>query len=108
MTGKRPLDVVSYQAIVAARAGSRSNKADIPCPVCRPLRDGARAQRKVMRAWSLGGDRISLHCVHCGIEGYVVPDNGGRISTPAPAAKPIEDNDDAERRRRNAEAAERI
>jgi hypothetical protein len=105
MSGKRPLDHISYDAIIAARAGSRSKNADIPCPICGPLRDGARAQRKVLRTWSLGGDRISLHCVRCGIEGYVAPD-GGSAQRPTPS--PTIEGDDGEQQRRNAEAAERI
>jgi hypothetical protein len=97
MTGKRPLDHVSYAEIVAARAGSRSKTMDIACPICGPQHKGASALRKVLRTWSIGGDRISLHCARCGIEGWVAPD----------AAKP-DQHDEDERKRRNADFAERI
>lgn len=106
MSGKRPLDHISYDTIAAARARLRSKNADIPCPICGPLRDGARAQRKVLRTWSLGGDRISLHCIRCGLEGYVVPDGGSGAQRPTPS--PTIEGDDGEQQRRNAEAAERI
>ena len=74
---KRPLDNISYQQIVAARAGSRASTADIPCPVCGPQHEGASARRKVLRTWTLGGDRISLHCARCGLKGGSGPRAAG-------------------------------
>ena len=107
MTGKRPLENISYADIVAARVGSRSKTVDIACPSCGPLRDGSGAQRKVLRTWTLGGDRISLHCVRCGLEGYVVPD-GGAIRGGSNTTSINRSRDDDERARRSAEAAKRI
>jgi hypothetical protein len=100
----RPLENISYQDIVTAR-GARSRTVDIACPICGPEHKGASAKRKVLRAWVIAGDRITLHCARCGIEGYVVPD--GTVSRPAPASIKDDDGDEAHRRR-NAEAAERI
>ena len=97
MTGKRPLDNISHDEIAAARAGARSKAVDIACPICGPQHKGASARRKVLRTWSIGGDRISLHCARCGIEGWVAPD----------AAKP-DQYDETERKRRNADLAKRI
>jgi hypothetical protein len=105
---KRPLENVSYAEIANARKGARSKTVDIACPVCGPLRDGARAQRKVLRTWSISGDRITLHCVRCGLEGWVAPDGvAQRSETPAVSAT-LSCDDDERKRQRNAELAERI
>jgi hypothetical protein len=109
MTGKRPRDDISYDAIVTVRAGSRSKTVDIPCPICGPLHKGASAKRKVMRTWAFAGDRISLHCVRCGAEGYVVPDGGSSQPLEKPAVPAdFSDDDEREKKRRNAERAKRI
>ena len=107
MTGKRPLDNIPYRDIVHARTGARSSTVDIPCPVCAPLHKGELARRKVLRTWSIAGDRISLHCARCGIEGYVVPD-GDIVRTAVELKAARFDNDDEARKRRNAESAQRI
>jgi hypothetical protein len=59
----------------------------------------------VLRTWQLTADRISLHCVRCGLEGYVVAD---RSSVSAPANVAVTDDEDERKKRRNAELAERI
>ena len=104
MTGKRPLDSVSYSAIANARAGSHKKTVDIACPVCGPQREGASAKRKVLRTWTLGGDRISLHCARCGLEGYVVPD-GGVVDRSKPEPVPVSHDDDEDARKRHNAAA---
>jgi hypothetical protein len=104
MSGKRPLDSISYQDLVAARASSRSRTVDVPCPACAPLRKGDAAKRRVLRTWQLTPGRISLHCVRCGIEGYVVAD-GGAVTNSAAARS---DDGEDERLRRKVEAADRI
>src|SRR4051812_23994237 len=102
MTGKRPLQDISYADIVAARAGSRSSTVDIPCSVCGPQHQGASARRKVMRTWTLGGDRISVHCARCGVEGYVAPDT---VNIVPRRTAPVVDDDEVERQRRIARLA---
>jgi Toprim domain len=105
---KRPLDNISYQQIVAARAGSRASTADIPCPVCGPQHEGASARRKVLRTWTLGGDRISLHCARCGLEGWVGPEGGGvrgRNTTSTSISSVDAAADERERQRRIARLA---
>src|SRR5262249_22844738 len=84
---------------------SRTVAVDIPCPVCGPDHRGASAKRKVMRTWTLGGDRISLHCARCGLEGWVAPDGS---YTKGPAPSPSEAADDERDRARKLELAAQI
>jgi AAA domain len=110
MTGKRPLDTVSYAAIANARKGARSKTVDIACPICGPQHEGASAKRKIMRTWTLGDDRISLHCVRCGVEGWIVPDGGTvqRSETRPDCDSVSADADEERERQRKLEAAARI
>jgi len=85
-------------------AGSHKKTVDIACPVCGPQREGASAKRKVLRTWTLGGDRISLHCARCGLEGYVVPD-GGVVDRSKPEPVPVSHDDDEDARKRHNAAA---
>jgi hypothetical protein len=108
MTGKRPLDTVSYAAIANARKGARSKTVDIACPICGPQRQGHLAKRKVLRTWTLGDDRITLHCVRCGVEGWVAPDGKPAQSESLTiSAAPLDDDEERERQRK-LEAAARI
>jgi Toprim domain len=106
MSDKRPLENVSYQAIANARKGARARTVNIACPLCGPERKGEAAKRKVMRTWELNNRGVSVHCVRCGIEGWVAFDGGAhRSETPAAALS----NDDEEyEKQRRAELAERI
>ena len=110
MTGKRrPLTNISYAAIAQARkdARLRSKTVNIACPVCGPERKGDAAKRKVLRTWTLDNYGISVHCVRCGVEGWVAPDqvtNSGNLKR-GPA---VSDDNDERKKRRNAELAERI
>jgi Toprim domain len=106
MTGKPPLRDVSYQQIAAARAGGGWRPLDIPCPACGPTKQGLSARRKVLRTWPLADNRISLCCKRCGLTGYVVADDNGGIKQSAP--KPRDDEQEAERKRRNAVLASLI
>src|SRR5262249_61765768 len=110
MTGKPPLQTVSYDAIDNSRRGAQSRTVDVACPICGPQHEGTSARRKVLRTWSIGGDRISLRCARCGLKGYVAPDgNRAAASRPSPSPTPdIRDEEEERKRRRNAEAAERI
>src|SRR5262245_40216227 len=103
MTGSRPRDDISYDAIVAARASSRSKRMDIPCPVCAPLREGAAARRRVMRTWAFADGRFGVCCVRCGAEGWVAPD-GPRSAPPktVQAERPASDDNDERERQRKA------
>jgi Toprim domain len=106
MTGSRPLADISYDQIANARRGARSKSADIACPVCGPQHKGASARRKVLRTWSLGGDRISLNCARCGLEGWVGPDGGGqRTRAPAVSSTLFDDHEERQRQRRIARLA---
>jgi hypothetical protein len=105
MTGSRPLEGIPYGVIAAARRGARSRTIDIPCPVCGPEHKGASSRRKVLRTWTLGGDRISLHCARCGLEGWVAPDGS---YTKGPAPSPPESAADERDRARKLELADRI
>ena len=104
---KPPLDNFAYVAIVEARRGARSKTVDVACPVCGPQHKGASAKRKVLRTWQIAGDRISLHCVRCGIEGYVVPD-GGAVRPLTDQVVGDDDGEEERKKQRNAEAAARI
>jgi hypothetical protein len=109
MTGKPPLRDISYQQLAAARAGAGWKLLDIPCPACGPTKEGASARRKVLRTWQLAEDRISLRCARCGLAGYVVADDnigGTRQSEARPSANA--DDEEAERKRRNAALASTI
>jgi hypothetical protein len=109
MSDKRPRDDIAYAELANARNGARSKPVDIPCPVCGPEREGEAAKRKVMRTWSIGGDRISLHCVRCGVEGWVAPD--GFTPRPSGTHSPeehVDDSDEERERQRKLEAAARI
>jgi Toprim domain len=101
MSGKRPLENVSYQAIAAARAGARSR--DIPCPVCGPQHKGASARRKVLHTWPLDNDGISLHCARCGLKGWIAPEDDDSVKSSAPVI--AIDQDDERRRKANAALA---
>jgi hypothetical protein len=105
---KRPLHNISYQQIANARKGARSKTVDIACPICGPQHKGASARRKVLRTWSIVGDRISLHCVRCWLEGWVAPDGLSRRSETPAASATLSDDDDERERQRKAELAERI
>jgi hypothetical protein len=101
----RPLENVSYAEIVAARAGAKSR--DIACPICGPQHKGVSAKRKVLRTWTLGGDRISLHCARCGLEGWIAPEGGSIKNGDAPKNDVTISDDDERKRQRNAELAEK-
>jgi Toprim domain len=107
----RPSLEIPYAAIASARKGSRSKSVNIACPVCGPQREGEAAKRKVMRTWMLNNHGISVHCVRCGLEGWVAPDGGtnqsARSKKPAVSADFPDDDDDRERQRK-AELVERI
>jgi hypothetical protein len=106
MTGSRPLADISYDQIANARRGTRSRSADIACPVCGPQHKGASARRKVLRTWTLGGDRISLHCARCGLEGWVGPDGGAqRTKIPIVSSTLFDDDEERQRQRRIARLA---
>jgi Toprim domain len=108
MTGSRPLEGISYAEIAAARRGLRSKTVDIPCLVCGPLHQGATARRKVLRTWTLGGDRISLHCARCGLEGWVGPEGSKHEKARLPRTFADADDDDERERQRKLVAADRI
>jgi hypothetical protein len=101
----RPLTNISYDAIANARKGARSKTVDVACPACGPQHKGDSAKRKVMRTWSVSGDKITVHCVRCGLDGWVAPD-GGTVRTPVEILN--SGDDDERKRQRNAEFAERI
>jgi len=106
MTGKRPLEGISYAAIVAARAGARSR--DIPCPICGPQHKGASAKRKVLHTWALDNGGISLHCARCGLKGWIAPEDDGSVKSDKPQGDNVTlrlDDDDERKRRYNAELA---
>jgi hypothetical protein len=109
MTGKPPLRDVRFSAISNARAGARSRKVEIPCPICGPQHQGASARRKVMATWALDGGGFSVGCARCGIEGWVAPDEGATRRPERPAVSVAAPDEEEERkRRRNAELAEKI
>jgi hypothetical protein len=101
---KRPLENVAYADIANARKGARSKTVNIACPVCGPTHKGDSAKRPVMRTWTLDNYGISVHCVRCGVEGWVAPD-GGSVTN---IVTTISDEDDEHKKRRIAEAAARI
>jgi hypothetical protein len=99
---------VPYAAIAAARRGARSRTVDIPCPVCGPEHKGASSRRKVLRTWTLGGDRISLHCARCDLEGWVAPDDDRGKNQTVEQRPVLPDPDDERERARKLEFADRI
>jgi hypothetical protein len=107
MSKRPPRTDISYAELEHARARSHRRAVDVACPLCGPQHKGASAKRKVLRTWSVADGVISLHCVRCDVESYVVAD--GPV-TPKPAAtnNKLIDNDDDERRKRKAEMAVRI
>jgi Toprim domain len=107
VTGSRPLQNISYQDIVAARAGARSR--DIRCPICGPQHKGASAKRKVLHTWPLDNDGISLHCARCGLRGWVAPEDDGSVKNGRDKnnVPTFTDEKDERRRRYNAELAKK-
>src|SRR5262249_7435254 len=110
MTGTRPLTNIPYAAIADARRGARSRHVDVACPRCGPEHTGASARRKVLRTWTLGGDRISLHCARCGLEGWIAPDWGTleRVKEVLEQRPVLPGSDDERDRARKLELAAQI
>jgi Toprim domain len=106
---ERPSREVSYEQLAAAREGSGWRPLDVACSVCGPTKQGASARRKVLRTWQLAEDRISFRCARCGIKGYAVADDNGTKQPATPRPRNDDGNDDeAERKRRNAALASSI
>ena len=58
----------SHQALLDLLAGR--DVADVPCPLCSPLRKTINRKKPVLRLWRVDERMISFCCVHCGASGY--------------------------------------